>query len=363
MASFEEEYSDSIEIPYKSIISILCKCDTGHASVVAEQILHQYESKALAGSSHFDLSTTETYNNLITSWVNADQSFYPSGYTPAYHHSHHPPANVLSEILHLYKQNPDGLSRIRPDRITFNMAISSLSSHQRREQLTASSEYLNEVKGLAFNLLKSMIELYKEGNHICAPDIVTFSTVLNMLQREPSNNEDGHRACEILNQMMELSSSSSYEHDVIPATKHFNVGLGLMARQKRIDRSMVGQAKGFVKKMIELAEHEEPRMMDVEDTLESFSSPYSEPYGNSSETSSEPDVVTYNTLINIAANADMPEIAEEILHDMIERATSGDTSVKPNIISFNTVSVQCFVQRRYLMRILTDLTYILLIRC
>ena len=339
MASFEEEYSDSIEIPYKSIVSILCKCDTGHASVAAEQILHQYETKALSGSSHFDLSTTETYNNLITSWVNADQSFYPSGYTPAYQHSHHPPANVLSEILYLYKQNPDGLSRIRPDRITFNMVISSLSNHQRREQLTASSEYLKEVKCLAFSLLKSMIEVYKEGNHLCAPDIVTFSTVLNMLQREPSCDEDGHRACEILNDMIELSSSNSYEHDVIPAAKHFNVGLGLIARQKQIDRSVVEQAKELVKKMTELAEQEEPRITDVENTLESFSSHYSQPDGNSSETSSEPDVVTYNTLINIAANAEMPEVAEEILNEMIERANSGESSVKPNIISFNTVSV------------------------
>ena len=337
MSTFEEEYGDSIEVQYKSIISILCKCDTGHASVAAETILHRYESKALTGAHNFDPSTTETYNNLITSWVNSNQNFYPHGYVPAYQHSAHPPANILSEMLSLYKQNPVAFSRIRPDRISFNMVITSLSKHQSRELLTSSSEYLNEVKSLAFNYISKMLEAYEDGTDDCAPDMSTFSTVLNMFQRGPPDQEDIHRASYVLNKMSELSSSGSYEHNVRPAAKHFNIVLGIMGDQKRISRSTLDKAREYLTKMEEMAEAEEHENAFEEDYYGDFLGGNASE-GLSSTTSCKPDTVTFNSIIKIASNANMPEVAQDILNDMIERAKSGDVLVKPNIISFNTVS-------------------------
>lgn len=337
MSTFEEEYGDSIEVQYKSIISILCKCDTGHASVAAETILHKYESRALGGLHDSNPATTETYNNLITSWVNSNQSYYPHGYVPAYQHSAHPPANVLSEMLSLYNQNPVDFSRIRPDRISFNMTITSLSKHQSRELLSSSSEYSKRVKSLAFYFLSEMLETYEEGEDDCAPDMSTFSTVLNMFQRGLPDQEDIHRANYVLNKMLELSSSGSYRHDVKPAVKHFNIVLSIMSDQERVSRSTLKKALEYVATMDKIAEFEKPENTFEEDHFDEFSGE-NVTKGLSSTTSSKPDTVTFNSIIKIASKANMPETAENILSDMIKRAKSGDAMVKPDIISFNTVS-------------------------
>ena len=55
-----------------------------------------------------------------------------------------------------------------------------------------------------------------------------------------------------------------------------------------------------------------------------------------SMTRSAPDTLTYNTLISVAAQAGMPEKAEEILEYMIEKSTDKE-HYKPDNISFNTV--------------------------
>jgi pentatricopeptide repeat protein len=338
MATFEAEYGEDIDIPYKLIISILCQCYTGHAAAAAEQILHYYESKALAGANYSDLATTETYNGLITSWVKADQSRYPHAYNPPYRHSAHPPANILSEMISLYKQNPHQFYRIRPDAISFNMTITSLSNHKKREQAVASEQYLREVKDLAFHILQSMIETYKKENVHCAPDRVVFETVLNILHARPPANDDADRACELLDEMLDLYSSEAYPHDVKPSTLDFNMVLGLMADQRQVNTATVEKAKRYLTKMEELAEHEEPDVTDGDDYLDSFSAdPLLQEY-QSSKSNSKPDTVTYNSLIKIACNARMPETAQDILNDMIDIANSGDDSVKPDVLSFNTVS-------------------------
>lgn len=340
MSTFEEEYGDEIEVPFKSIIAILCKCDTGHAAVTAEQILHHYESKAVSGLNHFDLPTTETYNNLITSWVNSDQSFYPHAYTPGFQHSTHPPANILAEMISMYRQSPQALYRIRPDRISFNMTLSSLSRHKKRELSIASADYLKEVNQLAFYFLKSMIELYREGHHDCAPDKVCFSTVLNMLKAGPADKDDGYRASELLDEMIELSSLDGYEHHVTPSALHFNTALGLMAEQRQVNITTLNKAKLYLAKMEEIAECDDPND-HVDQYLDEFDDEL-EPMrqGNvlSSKTSTKPDTITYNSLIKIASNAGMPEEAEDILRGMIDRTNDDDNSAKPNVHSFNTVS-------------------------
>lgn len=337
MSTFEEEYSDTIEIQYKLILSALCNLDTAHAAVAAERILHQFESKLNAGKqfNHSNPPTTETYNNIITCWVNSGKGFYPHRYKPSFQHSSHPPANILAEMIHLYKQN---LSRVRPDRISFNMVIGSLSQHQRRELLTASDHELKQIKQLAFDFVQEMLDFYKKGHDTCAPDMVVFSTVLNMYLRGAPDPEDANRACKLLDEMLELNSLDSYVHDVRPSARLFNVVLGLMADQNRVDETTLTNARRYIEIMEELAENEVPRSMDVDHYLESLTPHPSQPEDNSSFTSSKPDGVTYNSLIKIASNARMPEIAQEILDDMIQRYTAGDDSVKPNIITFNTVS-------------------------
>jgi pentatricopeptide repeat protein len=338
MATFEAEYGEDIDIPYKLVIATLCKCYTGHAAAAAEQILHHYESKALAGANYSDLSTTETYNGLITSWVKADQSRYPHAYNPPYRHSAHPPANILSEMISLYRQNPHQFYRIKPDAISYNMTISSLSNHKMREQADASEQYLREVKDLAFKFLQSMIETYKEESEDCAPDMVFFETVLNILHARPPAKDDGVRACEILDQMLQLYSSGNYPHNIKPSTLDFNMVLGLMAGQNHVSRATLEKAKMYLEIMEDLTKQEEPDVTDGDDYLDSFSADLSHPEYQSSKTNSKPDTVTYNSLIKIACNAGMPEAAQDILNDMIDKANSGDDLVKPNVVSFNTVS-------------------------
>lgn len=338
MSLFEAEYGNAVEVKYKIIISILCKCDTGHAATAAERILHHYELKALERSSHFDLPTTETYNNLITSWVNSDQSFYPHGYTPGFQHSAHPPANILSEMISMYKRNPSELYRIRPDRVSFNMTLSSLSRHKKREQSMAPRTYLKEVNQLAFYFLKSMIEHYKDGHEDCAPDMVCFSTVLNMLQAGPADKDDGYRASEILDEMIAFSSFDDFEHHVTPSTLLFNVVLGLMAEQRQVDNTTLDRAKTYVAKMYEIANSDEDSS-NLDHYLNDFDGEFEQSREKlSSKTSTRPDTVTYNCVLKIAANAGLTQEAEDILYEMIDKANAGDNSASPDLSSFNTVS-------------------------
>lgn len=339
MSTFEEKFRDSIEVQYKLILASLCKCDTQHAAVAAEKILHAYEAKVLSGATHLALSTTMTYNNLITCWVNSDASFYPPPHKPAYEHSLHPPANILCEMLYLYKQDPEKMSRINPDYVTFSTVIGSLSIHKKREQNSSSAQYTKELKELGLFFLKEMLQRYREDGMDCAPDKVTFTTVLSMFLTGPPDKEDGYRASQVLDEMLDLSYSGSYIHDVTPSAYHFNVVLGLMADQNRPDRSILEKAKEYVARMDDLADQYEndvgPSSMGLNDYFES--SPTESEFFTSS-TNSRPDRVTYNSLIKIASNAGMPQEAEDLLSEMIKRSNAGDELVKPDVISFNTVS-------------------------
>ena len=162
--------------------------------------------------------------------------------------------------------------------------------------------------------LTSMLELYDGGSDArCAPDLVTFSTVLNVLGRggredgrdrdggggEDSDADEG-RAREILDIMLYLSGVDDYgggggrdgsgggggerdgdddgavvgiaprrrpdfEFDVRPRNRHFNVVLALMAKRRRVDGATLERARRYVDVM-ELLRREEEEEEEEEES-------------------------------------------------------------------------------------------------
>ena len=376
---------DSLEVPYKSIIASLCKCHTVHAAGAAEQILHRFESRLLVQSQsaehdvgtsvpyyHSNPPTVETYNNVISCWMHSGSSFYPQSCEPQYYHHPNPISNILSQMLNLSIDAPQNMSRIRPNSLTFNMAITSLSKWQMR-----SNDFHSNNQ--CFDHLMTMIKFYKEGHHDCAPDIATFSTVLNALETDRRKGYD-ILAKDVLEEMLHLSgvvdsavrgrqkaqpatqqshnnskaeesyqSSSWEELDVIPRNKHFNIVLALMADTNRVSDATLDYAKQLVQLMEEISEKvdQEPEHLPQRYQLgiDEFQTAQ-----DSAHTSSKPDTITYNTLIKIAARAGKPNVAEEILEDMLEKSSNEVFGVKPDRITFNTVSIVVLIESVHCLR-------------
>ena len=287
-------------------------------------------------------------------------------------------------MIELYNSDRNGMARIKPDKISFNTAISSLSKDQLMEVTPGaggsnnSSSSLSTVGKVCYEHLMTMLSYYNSGDVRCAPDLISFSTVLHVLGRG-KNEGDEERAKELLDIMLYLSgvvsdptSQPDYEFDVLPRNRHFNIVLSLMAGSKRQrregmeDEDALNVARRYVGIMEMLRKNDE-RIATAATTEQQGhdSSQYLLPrYGNAdnyameeryddktiiSMTTSAPDIVTYNTLLSVAARAGRPEVAEEILEDMIEKSSSGKSQVKPDDISFNTVRLIVSLRDLYII--------------
>ncbi len=410
-------------VPYKSIIALLCDSRTIDAASAAELILHRFESRLMLdihdnNYKHANPPTTETYNRIISCWYNLSRRDgidviaagggggggggvvgenrhivvrRPATQSWPYNYHPNPCSNLLSHMIQLYNSDRNSMTRMKPDRISFNIAISSLSKDQQVDSYTNSFSKWGKV---CYDHIMTMLDYYNSGDINCAPDLITFSTVLHALARGKETGDD-ERAREVLDVMLYLSGVTDseipsalreYEFDVLPRNRHFNIVMALMAGQrggpKRGKGAVTGDdtldvAKRYVGIMEKLQQNEKRDMTSTTTADEHrrssqylitengdqdyncmernnddewyppnrYTYAYERDWGSydektsSSMSTSAPDVVTYNTLLSIAARTGSPEKAEEILDNMIERWSSGKSPVKPDTFSFNTVCI------------------------
>mmetsp|Transcript_5755 Transcript_5755/g.11520 ORF Transcript_5755/g.11520 Transcript_5755/m.11520 type:complete len:1102 (+) Transcript_5755:87-3392(+) len=371
---FEKEYISStktttslldcrnlLEVPYKSIISTLCKRRTGHAAATAEQVLHRFETRLSSSSRnkydnvniapylHSNPPTVPTYNNVISCWFYSNSDNYPRHYEPNYFHDTNPASNILYQMLHLYNLDPENMERIRPDYGSFNMAIASLSELQKNGNGFRSHQAIGKT---CFDHLSTMIQFYKDGYEDCAPDYKIFLKVLNALELDRRRG-NWSLARKVLEEMLHLSGTvdsnvywtetmhqdASEKRDnkwknvnVFPRTKDFNIILAMIANADVVDQEKLDYATNLV----DLMEHLVKKERSGYDN-ESFSNRIVQFEGHGNSYNCKPDIFTYNTLISIAANAGRPEVAEETLKKMAKKSAAGDFSVKPDKTTFNTV--------------------------
>lgn len=400
-------------VPYKSIIALLCDARTPDTVTAAELILHRFESRLILEDNddnnyyykHANPPTTETYNRIISCWYSLSRgegiatvaslgggvigrdhhivvrrpvvsSSWPYNYHP------NPCSNLLSHMIQLYNSNRNAMARLKPDGLSFNITISSLSKDQQVEVSSRGGNW-GEV---CYEHLMTMLDYYNSGDIKCAPDLITFSTVLHALARG-NNKGDDVRAREVLDIMLYLSgavdpphnitpsSSRMYEFDILPRNRHFNLVLALMAKRcgGGQDRGKVEWASSvddalevatrYVGIMEKLKQNEEKDMnsgmlaeygdkyydyMEA-NTDDGLYTAYTNDWDKIDEqtrismTTSAPDIVTYNTLLSIAAKLGRPKVAEEMLESMIQRSSSGKSQVKPDTFSFNTVCGYSYV--------------------
>lgn len=175
--TLEEEYvnddnnlagTNRLELHYKDIIASLCDHRTPHATTAAEIILHRFETRLRQTSPqyhHPNPPGVETYNNIINCWKRmGGRASYPPDVSHPYLHHPNPASNLLTQMLHLYNSNPEDNLRIRPDFITFNSTISSLSKEQTDNYWRGKDVKLYSGKR-CFEHLMSMLEVRR--NAVC----------------------------------------------------------------------------------------------------------------------------------------------------------------------------------------------------
>lgn len=377
--AFEEAYA---EVPYKSIISLLCNCFSAQASTAAELILDRFEARLQDKDNplyHSNPPTVETYNAILTSWAKSGRRRHVKS-SSSVSYSHHPNAasNLVSQMLHLYNKNPSVMERIRPDFLSFNTAIASLTREQHfRGNNMVDTTYHRTIGKVCFDHLQTMMLLYRQGHHNCAPDLITFSTVMMTLGRG-KDRDDESRAMQILDEMLHLcgidvekvgggegnddgsvvlnmallprtftelygesdydqinQGSTTYVYNVIPRNKHFNVVLALMAQSRKVSSYTLERAKRYVDIMEQLGQYESQKFLDnppIDEELPDEGLQVD--MSVISTSSSKPDTITYNTLLKIAAKAGEPMVADEIFREMKK---SSEGNLKPDRVSFNTL--------------------------
>ena len=349
---FNIESKNSSEMPYKSLVAILCKCPAPHAATAAEHILHNFEVKLMESSiEHTNLPTIESYHNIMSAWKESNCVSYPSSVSPPYFHHPNPQSNILAQLRKLYGTNPELYERIRPDFLTYNNAISGLS----RYGFSFPDE--RGVGKLCYEHLSSMVSEYEVGHERCAPDLITFSSVISILGRMNDGGDD-ELACRLFDKMLRISgvampttgeSSRPYLFDVIPRSRHLNIVLSLLCKRRHIDEEVFNRANRYVALMD--ACHERSLLVDLPQTYQVKSSFFDETVLQKEPANDQfkPDLITYNTLIHIAARAGLARKAGDILDDMLERSEVDESAVKPDSTTFNTVSALVSFQRRKLI--------------
>ena len=371
VALFEEEFADDdshgsdarpLEVRYKYMITCLCDCRTPHAASAAEHVLHSFESRLRGNPGyHSNPPTVETYNNVMSCWNKAQCTRYPPGMgPPGYFHHPNPCSNLLCHMLEQFDANAANMAWIKPDFLSFNTAITSLAAeqidHTWRRGDGSGDNYQHTIGRQCHAHLMSMLELYDDGHPRCTPDLITFSTVLNTLGRGRDEG-DATRAQEVLDAMLRLSGKQDgddggavFEYDIVPRTRHFNIVLSLMAHApKDSRRETLSRAERYVSIMERLGEREKEDRTTTNLPQTHNEIPVEERHVGKvdlddetllSMTSSAPNVITYNTLLNIAGQAGQPQKAQYILESMMRNAHIAEArAVKPDIISFNTVSL------------------------
>lgn len=383
--AFEEAYE---EVPYKSIISLLCSCYSAHAATAAELILDRFEGRLLNENDplyHSNPPTVETYNAILTSWAKSGRRRHVVNPSYSLSYSHHPnaPSNLVSQMLHLYNENPSEMERIRPDFLSFNTAIASLTREQHfRSNFADDNTYHRTIGKVCFDHLQTMMLLYRQGHYACAPDLITFSTVMMTLGRGKDRNDES-RAMQLLDEMLHLCGvdvkamssddndgsvelnpalyeqpttftelyeegdfdqlanqglSTRYIYNVIPRNKHFNVVLALMAQSRKVSKNTLERARTYVEIMEQLGEYESQSLIDNPPVSDEFPDEGLEmDMSIASASSSKPDTITFNTLLKIAAKSGEPVVADEIFQEMMTKYTEGNLQVKPDRVSFNTL--------------------------
>ena len=333
-------------VPYKSIISSLCAQHTTHAAVTAQLVLRRFETRQLQQQQQheqpqIEVPTTESYNNIMSCWRKSSAvvtprhidnnitNIPPTNPQQQNHHQHqdgiaklisllpyqhhtNPVSNILYQMIELYNSNPESMRRMKPNYISFNTAITSTSRDEfNNNSYDNGNDHNNEqrrrrsMSTTCFEHLQNMLQYYNHGSdEKCAPDLLTFSTVLftlgrssrggggNNQSRQTSNNkvnnrsredgdtaemDDADKACWILDKMLELSNvldhsaeeynnegnvdktarSYDYEFDIIPRNRHFNVVLTLLGNKYNISDETLQRAQRYVNIMEELEMQED----------------------------------------------------------------------------------------------------------
>ncbi len=213
----------------------------------------------------------------------------------------------VGEVLRLLTWMEDmyqnhGWGFIRPNKFHFNTIISAISRVD-----SPSVDTGNE----AMQILDKMKEFYESGRNIEArPDLVTYNSVLNAMAKEANSNDskqnrndnDNHERAERLLRRMEEGKEGDH---IVPDLISYNTVLS--AYMNSNSGTAATEAQNLLQRMVE---------HDI-----------------------EPDLLSYTMCINALAKSKADgsgRKAEDLLNVMENAYADGNTSLKPDMICYNS---------------------------
>ena len=259
----------------------------------AHRILDQLEDKSMKG--HSLQPNSFSYNSVIAAYSNTGQ-----------------PERALSILRRMEKQYQDGNVNVLPDTISYNVVLSGYV----KKQPPISQNSAIKVQ----NLLMHMKQLYRDGNKAIKPDIISYTTVMKAWV--VSKHKDAFYKVNSILSKLELLEDQQEEGEAREVTLDaavYNVYLNALSNQmmvhnERTKKDVTDLAFGVLNRMLSRSKtHNNPAI--------------------------KPNIITYNTILNILVKHHQAERAYDMLIEM-EKATpssEGERTIKPNVTSYNTV--------------------------
>lgn len=258
---------------YKQVISIQAKTRTFNGAVRAQSI---FDEMMVGTNSTVLIPTTDIFNALMNCWLKSGSK-----------RARHRIEQLLGKMMEL---RDIGHDEAKPDCISVNTAISAIAKSQRKDSVRK-----------AYFILKNMQTIYG-----VEPDTTSYNLVIDAYSK--SRDLQGGQKADNLLKEMELQFRQG-NRGVMPNSYSYSTVIDAISNYQGCGET----AEGLLDRMERL---------------------------HQSHGGAVPDTVVYNSLMNVYAsqgNKESIHRIQSIISFMEESFTRGNTNVKPNIVSYNTV--------------------------
>ncbi|KAL7466194.1 hypothetical protein ACHAXS_006482 [Conticribra weissflogii] len=250
---------------------------------------------------------------------------------------------LLRQMEDLYRENPEGNEKVKPDVISYSSVVSAYAKASRWGE--------EECALKAFEILKRMEELYEGGEDNVKPNKRTYTAVINAFART-GQPESAEMILSNMKRSYDLSGDMSLKPDTICFTSIIDAyakkggeeaaerAEDLLHEMENLynmgDKDVKPNTRTYSAVITALGKSGLPRAAEkAEQILDEMV--YISSYGSKDLA---PNTILYNAVIDAYARS--PSIgkcnrAELLLERMIEESDNGNTAIRPDTITFNTV--------------------------
>jgi hypothetical protein len=171
---------------------------------------------------------------------------------------------------------------------------------------------IDDAAERAYNILSKVKELYRQGNSFMKPDSILYTSVIDAFAKSDGKHA-AERAVELLNDMITLYENG--DEGIKPNTKTYASVITALGRSKLYGAADIAQ-----------------ELLDDCERMYAF--------GNGADEDVAPTTILFNSCIDAWSKSSFvfkAERAQSLLHRMEEEFQDGNIMYKPDIITYNSV--------------------------